>query len=64
MARLREVERAELTEGGDSHIYCEMIQILDSAIGRVLDALRQGPGGDITLVVFPSDNGGQRFSKI
>jgi arylsulfatase A-like enzyme len=41
-----------------------MMQILDAGIGRVLDAVGEGPGGDDTLVVFTSDNGGERFSKI
>ena len=56
--------RTELTEGGNTRIYGEMMQILDAGIGRVLDAVRQAPGGDDTLVVFTSDNGGERFSKI
>ena len=63
-ARQREVERTELTEGGNTRIYGEMMQSLDAGIGRVLDAVRQGPGDDNTLVVFTSDNGGERFSKI
>jgi arylsulfatase A-like enzyme len=63
-ARQREVERTELTEGGNIRIYGEMMQSLDAGIGRVLDAVRQGPGEDNTLVVFTSDNGGERFSKI
>ena len=37
---------------------------MDDGIGRVLDAVRQAPGGDNTLVVFTSDNGGERFSEI
>src|SRR5262245_8394351 len=41
-----------------------MMQSLDAGIGRVLDAVRQSPGDDNTLVVFTSDNGGERFSKI
>ena len=63
-ARLREVERSEITEGGSTKIYGEMMGILDSGIGRVLDAVRRGAGGRETLVVFTSDNGGERFSKI
>jgi arylsulfatase A-like enzyme len=63
-ARLREVERAEITEGGSTRIYGEMMQILDAGIGRVLDAVRRGPAGRDTLVIFTSDNGGERFSKI
>ena len=41
-----------------------MMQILDAGIGRVLDAVRQNAGGRETLVLFTSDNGGERFSKI
>jgi arylsulfatase A-like enzyme len=63
-ARQRETERSELTEGGNTRIYGEMMQCLDAGIGRVLDAVRQGPGGADTLVVLTSDNGGERFSKI
>ena len=63
-AREREQVRSEITEGGSTRIYGEMMQILDSGIGRVLDAVRQGVGGRDTLVLFTSDNGGERFSKI
>ena len=63
-ARERELVRAELTEGGSPRIYGEMMQILDAGIGRVLDKVRQGPGGRETLVLFTSDNGGERYSKI
>src|SRR4051812_46148004 len=44
-ARTRETVRTELTEGGNTRIYGEMMQILDAGIGRVLEAVRQGPGG-------------------
>ena len=41
-----------------------MVQSLDSNIGRVLQALDvQGLAGN-TIVIFTSDNGGERFSKI
>ena len=63
-ARQREAERAEMTEGGNTRIYGEMMQILDAGIGRVHRRGRQAPGGEDTLVVFTSDNGGERFSKI
>ena len=61
-ARQREVERAEITEGGSTRIYGEMMQILDAGIGRVIDVVRRS--GRDTLVLFTSDNGGERFSKI
>jgi arylsulfatase A-like enzyme len=62
-AREREAVRSEITEGGSTRIYGEMMQVLDAGIGRVLDAVRRGSGRD-TLVLFTSDNGGERFSKI
>ncbi len=49
-------------EGGSIHVYHQMIREMDEGIGRVLDALDQGGLGDDTLVVFTSDNGGERFS--
>lgn len=63
-AREREMVRAEFTEGGSTRIYGEMMQVLDTGIGRVLDTVRQNTGGRETLVLFTSDNGGERFSKI
>jgi arylsulfatase A-like enzyme len=63
-AREREMVRAEFTEGGSTRIYGEMMQVLDNGIGRVLDTVRQNTGGRETLVLFTSDNGGERFSKI
>src|SRR5258708_37266647 len=47
-ARQREVERTELTEGGNIRISGELMQILDAGVGRVLGAVRSGPGGDNT----------------
>jgi len=63
-ARQRELDRAEITEGGSTRIYGEMMQILDAGIGRVVEAVRRGRAGRETLIIFTSDNGGERFSKI
>jgi arylsulfatase A-like enzyme len=65
-ARRRETERTEITEGGSTRIYGEMMQILDAGIGRVSEAVRRSnsAGARDTLVLFTSDNGGERFSKI
>ncbi len=49
-------------DGGSIHIYQQMIREMDEGIGRVLQALDDGGLGDDTLVVFTSDNGGERFS--
>ena len=48
--------------GGNIHTYRRMIHHMDEGIGRVMAALQaQGVARD-TLVVFTSDNGGERFS--
>jgi arylsulfatase A-like enzyme len=41
-----------------------MMQILDAGIGRVVAAVRRNPAGRETFIIFTSDNGGERFSKI
>jgi arylsulfatase A-like enzyme len=48
--------------GGSIHTYRRMIHHMDEGIGRVLEALRGCGRFDDTLVVFTSDNGGERFS--
>lgn len=50
-------------DGGDLVTYGKMVTALDAAVGRVLDALRQKGLADDTIVIFTSDNGGERFSK-
>ena len=62
-ARQRELDRAEITEGGSLRIYGEMMQILDAGIGRVIAAVQQSSAGRDTFVIFTSDNGGERFSR-
>ncbi|HKB54500.1 MAG TPA: sulfatase-like hydrolase/transferase [Ramlibacter sp.] len=48
--------------GGNIHVYRRMIHHMDEGIGWVLDALRRHGIERNTLVVFTSDNGGERFS--
>ncbi|PZO19944.1 MAG: twin-arginine translocation pathway signal protein [Burkholderiales bacterium] len=48
--------------GGDVHSYRRMIHHMDEGIGRLMAALREEGLEDNTLVVFTSDNGGERFS--
>ncbi len=63
-ARVRELDRAQLLTGGSIRIYAEMMQILDRGIGEVIDEVRRTGDGANTLVLFTSDNGGERYSKI
>jgi len=59
--RIRDIRHRD---GGTQKTYAAMVQSLDANIGRVLQALDvQGLAGN-TIVIFTSDNGGERFSKI
>jgi arylsulfatase A-like enzyme len=48
--------------GGSLKVYGEMMRSLDSGIGKVLATLRATGLEKNTLVIFTSDNGGERFS--
>ncbi len=49
-------------DGGSIHTYRRMIHHMDEGIGRVVEALRAAGRLENTLIVFTSDNGGERFS--
>ena len=59
--RLRDIRHRD---GGTQATYAKMVQSLDANIGRVLHALDVHQLAGNTIVVFTSDNGGERFSKI
>ena len=48
--------------GGNIHTYQRMIHHMDEGIGWVVNALREANALENTLIVFTSDNGGERFS--
>lgn len=50
-------------DGGNLRTYATMVRALDSAVGQVLAALEEQGLADNTIVIFTSDNGGERFSK-
>ena len=49
-------------QGGNIQTYRRMIHHMDEGIGWVVQALREEGLLDDTLIVFTSDNGGERFS--
>jgi len=49
-------------DGGSVDTYRRMIHHMDEGIGQLFDALRRLGLQDNTLIVFTSDNGGERFS--
>ena len=55
----KRIEKIWHTDGGSLAVYQRMIHHMDEGIGRVLAAL---PDPEHTLVVFTSDNGGERYS--
>ena len=63
-----ESERVRLTgrladfDGGTQKTYQRMIQEMDLQIGRVLEALNANGLAQSTIVIFTSDNGGERFA--
>jgi arylsulfatase A-like enzyme len=50
--------------GGSLATYAAMVESLDRGVGRVLDALTANGLDDDTIIVFTSDNGGERYSKM
>lgn len=60
----REIRDSFHYDGGSQRIYAEMVQNLDTNVGRVLAALRKAGLEQDTIVIFTSDNGGERFSKM
>ena len=49
-------------DGGSLATYLTMIRQMDEGIGRIMKALRSAGVDRNTIVVFTSDNGGERFS--
>ena len=49
-------------DGGTQEIYARMVGALDREVGRVLAALDAHGLAENTIVIFTSDNGGERFS--
>ncbi|MGH8722845.1 MAG: sulfatase family protein, partial [Burkholderiales bacterium] len=58
-AEAKRIEKIWHTDGGSLAVYQKMIHHMDEGSGKVLAAL---PDPQNTLVVFTSDNGGERFS--
>ena len=51
-------------KGGSPETYARMVESMDAGIGRIMAALQARDLEDKTLVIFTSDNGGERFSHM
>jgi arylsulfatase A-like enzyme len=51
-------------DGGSARVYGQMVERLDAGVGRILAALDDSGVAGETIVVFTSDNGGERFSNM
>jgi arylsulfatase A-like enzyme len=51
-------------DGGNLATYARMVKSMDDNIARVLRSLQRKGLADNTIVVFTSDNGGERFSDV
>lgn len=61
-AEAHAIEKIIHTDGGSLSTYLTMIHHMDEGIGRILEALERSGVAENTIVVFTSDNGGERFS--
>jgi arylsulfatase A-like enzyme len=50
--------------GGSPATYAKMVESMDAGVGKVLEALRRRRLERDTLVIFTSDNGGEKFSQM
>jgi arylsulfatase A-like enzyme len=50
------------TKGGSPAIYAEMMKSLDDAVGRIVKTVDDANLASNTVIIFTSDNGGERFS--
>jgi arylsulfatase A-like enzyme len=57
-------EGKQPTAGGSPEIFAGMMKALDEGVARVLAVLGELGYADNTIVVFTSDNGGERFSSM
>lgn len=56
------IEPLNMSVGGSLKLYAEMMRSLDAGVGRVMRAIKAAGLDRNTLVIFTSDNGGERFS--
>tara|TARA_R110001606_G_scaffold12165_2_gene52304 strand:- start:10735 stop:12123 length:1389 start_codon:yes stop_codon:yes gene_type:complete len=51
-------------DGGTREVYARMIEAMDDNVGKVIATLKELGEFDNSIIVFTSDNGGERFSDV
>jgi arylsulfatase A-like enzyme len=62
LANARTLHAAEDFDGGSLGIYAQIVRRMDFQVGRLLARLDQLDLANDTIVIFTSDNGGERYS--
>src|SRR5687767_5763381 len=57
-------EPATMSRGGSLQLYAQMMKSLDDGVGRVMQSIKAAGIDRNTMVIFTSDNGGERFSYL
>jgi arylsulfatase A-like enzyme len=57
-------EPTTMAAGGSLKLYAQMMKSLDDGVGRVMQSIKAAGIDKKTLVIFTSDNGGERFSYL
>ena len=52
------------TEGGTQTVYATMVKSLDNAVGSIIKTIDEAGIANNTVVIFTSDNGGEKFSDM
>ena len=60
----RELRQIAHYDGGTMKTYMEMVLEMDRQVGRVLETIQSSGIAGNTIVIFTSDNGGERFSDV
>ncbi|HEX5667762.1 MAG TPA: sulfatase-like hydrolase/transferase, partial [Chitinophagaceae bacterium] len=51
-------------EGGSKMVYGRMVETMDSAIGKILESVQKFGLEKNTVIIFTSDNGGEKYSDM
>jgi arylsulfatase A-like enzyme len=57
-------DTTKMSSGGSTEIYARMVQNLDVNVGRILKSLEDAGLKNNTLIIFTSDNGGEKYSDM